>query len=797
MRKILLALLVNISVFAQLSTPTPEAVYGGRINAITSIPLNSTQTRVFVATESANSIFYADMNTGGSGTPTFGSFTVMPGAGDDDGYGSNIRKLSAHKKSSSLFFVTQTGDLVNTNPSSSSVTTVSSGSVTGVHIVNFSDSLSYLFFTDGTGLRFGTLDSAATFTEDTNSPISISSTVIKPAFYVSPTDKHLYIADFNSSAIIYTTKDKYNAFTSSTTTSTVNTSALTATSYHWTAFAVGNDGTLFVGGNDGSAKYVAYTKDGGGTWNIVSTGVSGGSGANFAIPQTGTPYMVYFSTIYAQFDSSTDFGTWNTFGNAGMETHPNDGEVFVDRLNDQVIYMTTDQGLGVSINGGSVIKEIDDGITAVQVNDFDMNASKTAGWLASKSGIRHVTDYSTSSPIWSNAIYPNNDGSQYYSAEMIGNDTNSVYVGSVRVYKTTDGGTNWTRVFTAESSPYSFPALSHVKAIEVNSTNNNIVLAGYYIQDMDQGGLFYTTDGDTTWNQLLLRASSTGNDVDVRDIIFTTEGGNVVAYIGVEYDETITTVSDRGYSVYRAEWDGSSWTVRQDMDSAYTSSGSTITATINDLAVSTTGDTVYAAGVDEISKKAKVYYKILSGTNKWEELTVLGFPSSSEIKAFTIGVDTLYCAIDNVIYSLDLSSPTSWESAYLYPVGTKINVLYYDDLLVGTGTGLYGQHSGVVTGIKDEKITPNSFRLNQNYPNPFNPSTKISYQLPSVSRVTLKIYDILGREVVTLINKEQTAGNYKVNFDASRLSSGVYFYRLIATGGAGNFIETKKMILLK
>ena len=100
-----------------------------------------------------------------------------------------------------------------------------------------------------------------------------------------------------------------------------------------------------------------------------------------------------------------------------------------------------------------------------------------------------------------------------------------------------------------------------------------------------------------------------------------------------------------------------------------------------------------------------------------------------------------------------------------------------------------------VTGIDDEEksFVPNKYNLEQNYPNPFNPSTTISYQIPVPGKVTLKIYDILGREVTTLVNKEQKAGNYKVNFDASGLASGVYFYRITA----GQFVSVKKMILMK
>jgi hypothetical protein len=104
--------------------------------------------------------------------------------------------------------------------------------------------------------------------------------------------------------------------------------------------------------------------------------------------------------------------------------------------------------------------------------------------------------------------------------------------------------------------------------------------------------------------------------------------------------------------------------------------------------------------------------------------------------------------------------------------------------------------TGLATAVNEVRVVgvPESFRLDQNYPNPFNPSTAISYQLSANSFVTLKVYDLLGREVATLVNGQFAAGSYRTIFDASRLSSGVYLYRLTADGAT---LQTKKMLLLR
>ncbi len=104
-----------------------------------------------------------------------------------------------------------------------------------------------------------------------------------------------------------------------------------------------------------------------------------------------------------------------------------------------------------------------------------------------------------------------------------------------------------------------------------------------------------------------------------------------------------------------------------------------------------------------------------------------------------------------------------------------------------------GTYTFTVTGVENEVSSPTGFALSQNFPNPFNPTTSIKFNVGERANVTLKVFDMLGREVATLVNEVKESGSYDVNFDAAKLSSGTYVYKLTA----GNFVETKKMVLLK
>jgi hypothetical protein len=136
---------------------------------------------------------------------------------------------------------------------------------------------------------------------------------------------------------------------------------------------------------------------------------------------------------------------------------------------------------------------------------------------------------------------------------------------------------------------------------------------------------------------------------------------------------------------------------------------------------------------------------------------------------------------------------------------TCLEIDKYKNKWLGTDNGLYFFNEDGIVSVKENGVEietiPKNFLLFQNYPNPFNPSTTIKYSIPVEGKITnsklksvvLRVYDVLGKEVATLVNENQKPGNYEVEFDGSSLSSGIYFYRL----QAGDFIETKKMILIK
>ena len=129
------------------------------------------------------------------------------------------------------------------------------------------------------------------------------------------------------------------------------------------------------------------------------------------------------------------------------------------------------------------------------------------------------------------------------------------------------------------------------------------------------------------------------------------------------------------------------------------------------------------------------------------------------------------------------------KNTYTYTDDSRVtNKVYYRLKQIDfDGTSWYSQV------VEAANVIPTEFALSQNYPNPFNPTTTIKFQLPVNSKVSLKVYDILGSEVATLVDEVKEAGYYELSFNANGLASGTYFFRI----NADNFVQTKKMILIK
>jgi photosystem II stability/assembly factor-like uncharacterized protein len=173
-----------------------------------------------------------------------------------------------------------------------------------------------------------------------------------------------------------------------------------------------------------------------------------------------------------------------------------------------------------------------------------------------------------------------------------------------------------------------------------------------------------------------------------------------------------------------------------------------------------------------------------------------GISSLAAYSIKAIDFDEIYIGDYNKLY-ISTNNGDNW---YSIPGPSEANGIHSIEkvgegyLVIASRNGIYKNTTVVSVGENNsETAFPSKFFLSQNYPNPFNPKTTIWYAIPTMSFVTFKIYDVLGNEIATLVNEDKSIGNYEVEFNASRLASGIYFYQL----QAGEFVETKKMVLMK
>ncbi len=291
------------------------------------------------------------------------------------------------------------------------------------------------------------------------------------------------------------------------------------------------------------------------------------------------------------------------------------------------------------------------------------------------------------------------------------------------------------------------------------------------------------------WNGTAWSALGSGVDNYVEAIA----AGTSQIYVGGEF------VNAGGSSAnYIASWNGSNWSAL----------GSPTNGVDNNVyTVATYGDTLYAGGAFQNAGGNPANYLAKWNTHEW---TVLGSGVNNTVDAMSIDGTNLYIGgtftANGLVNSYRVIEWSIADSAFTtlgdgvnatcYAIASSGNDAYFGGTFSTAGgkpSFEFGHYSTTLTAVSGNPPVAGSFALSQNYPNPFNPTTVINYQLSSVGNVTLKVYDILGREVATLVNERQIAGNHTVSFDGSRFASGVYFYRLVT----GNKIQTMKMVLVK
>jgi len=337
------------------------------------------------------------------------------------------------------------------------------------------------------------------------------------------------------------------------------------------------------------------------------------------------------------------------------------------------------------------------------------------------------------------------------------------YVGAnTFVYRTSNGGANWTQVFT-ESNGF-------INAICFMPSTSN----GFIMGDPVGGrwSLWKTSNGGVNWDSSGLYLQQVGSEAGWNNSLWC-------------FDNRIWFGTNNTKIYYSTNF-GSSWTAQA------------TTGSVNSYAVwfyrLTGGDEGLTGGTALL--RSSNY-----GTN-WTSQTSIG---SGNFGGITGGpniitdakdfIYTFYIRSSNIIYTSS-NNGTNWFSQYTAPTGTYryIGTDYYATKFwaVRNNGGIsYLDFTVGITLISSE--IPDRFSLHQNHPNPFNPKTIINYELRVTSYILLKIYNAIGNEVATLINQRQNAGSYSVEFDGSNYPSGIYYYKL----EAGDFREVRKMILIK
>jgi len=532
-----------------------------------------------------------------------------------------------------------------------------------------------------------------------------------------------------------------------------------------------NSSTTLFEGNDGG---IYKTANGGTSWTDLTNGIIISQIYRIGISQTDANVVL---TGLQDNGAKKYIGALNTWvdvtGGDGMEciidfnnatsymytTYVN-GEIYRNSDGFSTFATTT---ISANIPGGQP--------AGYWVTPYIMDPTNAANLFAGYDKIWKTTNRGTS---WTSASQQLSASAKLRSLAIAPSNTSVLYTADpTSMWKTTDGGaTNWTAI-TLPGAP-----TSSITYIAVKNTDPNtvwITYGGYQTGEK----VYQSTDGGTSWTNI-----STGlPNLPIMSIVqYKTATDRNVLFVG----------TDVGVYVKDENANGNAWV-------AYNTGLPNVVVTELEI--------LYTGGTNKL--RAGTY-----GRGLWETDIDAGLPV--ELSSFTGSYNNNYIIltwttgseINNYGFDIERKSRNNKTDEW-----TKIGFVngngnsnspknyFYEDKNISSGTYSYrlkqidynGQikHSDVIEVFT--KVAPTKYALDQNYPNPFNPATIIKYQLPKSGLVQLKIFNLLGSEVAVLVNEVKTEGEYSVNFDASNLPTGVYLYKL----QSGNFVETKKLMLLK
>jgi photosystem II stability/assembly factor-like uncharacterized protein len=343
------------------------------------------------------------------------------------------------------------------------------------------------------------------------------------------------------------------------------------------------------------------------------------------------------------------------------------------------------------------------------------------------------------------------DPPNYYSLESVFFlDSNIGWVIGNKIYKTTNGGNSWVSQFDFNGEIIS----------AIQFVNSDVGWAGGYKWGGNE--IFKTTNGGVTWFQQSTINVTWFNFTDLlngwsisgHNVYNTTNGGNTWIM------QNSNTSNNLYQLVFTDQYNG--WVVGDNGTIIYTPNGGVPVELISfTVSNNLTEVIINWSTATEINNSGFEILRLTQNDNDgWKKIGfVPGHGTTTETQHYSFT-------------DIDVN-----QGKYQY----KLKQIDYD------GTFEYSQIVDVEIPFVSE------FSLYQNYPNPFNPITKIKYSVPQSSTVVIKIFDVLGNEIETLVNEEKSIGTYEIIWYGEQLPSGVYFYQLIA----GNFIETKKMVLMK